>query len=201
MRAPVPRRLSLRLAALLGLLGLLWSLASPEGCAACTCGREQPLAEDVAQSSAVFRAHVVGVSRSPWSFFSNRRVRLLVNTSWKGPTTREIVVTTAADDGMCGFNFEVGEEYLVYAGGGGWDGLYVSSCSRTRTTTEAASDLAATGADEDLAALGPGTPVIGPPPGAFAYLRPWLPPILAGAVIAAFVAALRLARRTRLGAR
>jgi hypothetical protein len=49
---------------------------------------------------------------------------------WKGELKREIIITTNKDSAMCGYGFEVGKKYLVYANGLKND-LFVDNCSRT----------------------------------------------------------------------
>jgi hypothetical protein len=49
---------------------------------------------------------------------------------WKGEMMKDFTVTTARQSAMCGYNFEVGKKYLVYANQSG-DGLMVNNCSRT----------------------------------------------------------------------
>ena len=66
---------------------------------------------------------------------------------WKGAPQNTITITTPRESASCGFNFEVGREYVVYAWDNG-DGLSTNLCSRT---AELSPDL------EDLDALGPGT--------------------------------------------
>jgi hypothetical protein len=79
-------------------------------------------------------------------------VTLEVTTTWKGIAEKNVVVHTASDSAACGFNFEVGESYLVYAYRTGEEGakdrtLATNICTRTR--------LAGDGAKDDIAELGP----------------------------------------------
>jgi hypothetical protein len=53
-------------------------------------------------------------------------------------------VNTPRDGATCGYPFEEGQEYLVYAYGK--QGLVVDSCNGTRRLTEAQADLEAQGA-------------------------------------------------------
>lgn len=61
--------------------------------------------------------------------------------AWKGITQESVTVSTSSNSGLCGYNFKMGESYLVYTYGE----YSTSICSRTRQ---------ASGADEDLLALG-----------------------------------------------
>jgi hypothetical protein len=74
------------------------------------------------------------------------RVTFRVSKVWKGPISATLAVTTARSGASCGYEFESGRDYLVYAEGTD-QGLTVSLCSRTQRLSEA---------DEDLAILGDG---------------------------------------------
>ena len=88
---------------------------------------------------------------------SYQRVTLEVSAVWKGPIARETVVFTGSGGGDCGYFFEPGKEYLVYAtmpNGGSpqivpANSLTTGICSRTAPLDQAGADLAA---------LGPGAP-------------------------------------------
>lgn len=58
-------------------------------------------------------------------------VKFKVEKSWKGQKTDRIVVRTATSSAACGFNFESGRKYLVYATPASGGGLRTTNCSRT----------------------------------------------------------------------
>ena len=66
-------------------------------------------------------------------------VRFKVQRKWKGAEAEEISVFTANVCCACGFKFEVGESYLVYAYGS--DSLSTNTCTRTSRLSEAEKDL------------------------------------------------------------
>ena len=69
-----------------------------------------------------------------------------VSEVWKGPKQRTVEVTTGADSGMgCGYSFEDGREYLVYAG----KGISVDLCRETKPLAKARADLAVLGNGEN----------------------------------------------------
>jgi len=88
------------------------------------------------KADAVFYGKVIEVKRqtvkdeSPGASYQNLRVKFKVEKSWKGQTTREIIVRTASSSAACGFLFKAGQRYLVYASRSG-DGLQTTNCSRT----------------------------------------------------------------------
>jgi hypothetical protein len=69
-----------------------------------------------------------------------------VDRIWKGAHCGTVTVQTASDSAACGYSFEVGRTYLVYAFKEG--GLSTNICTRTRVIEEASEDLAALGAPE-----------------------------------------------------
>ena len=78
------------------------------------------------EATAVFTGKVMEVTRKSDSLL----VKFKIETIWKGISTKETVVRTAENSAMCGFNFEVGKKYLVYAGGKG-ENPETNICTRT----------------------------------------------------------------------
>lgn len=74
-----------------------------------------------------------------FSFGDRRYAFFFVSKSWKGPYKRDLVVSTLRSESMCGFPFEEGKRYLVYASAGEW-GPTTSICTRTRPVAEATKD-------------------------------------------------------------
>jgi hypothetical protein len=73
-------------------------------------------------------------------------VTLRASEVWKGPRQQTVTITTEADSGMgCGYPFEEGREYLVYATGGEPS---VSLCGETKPLSDADADLEALGDGE-----------------------------------------------------
>ena len=113
---------------------------------ACTC--ELPLAKLTikqqvkkarAQSQAVFVGEVLVVVRPSESY--TVIVKFRVESSWKGKLRTELSLTTGLGGGDCGYPFEVGQKYLVYAYGSNENGLATNICQRTANMIEAAADL------------------------------------------------------------
>jgi hypothetical protein len=112
----------------------LFLLASAEQASACSCLRSlEPVKKQVQRaftdSTAIFSGEVLEISESA-ADENSLLVKLKVATSWKGKLNREVTITTAENSAMCGYTFEVGKKYLVYANGAEGS-LMVSSCSRT----------------------------------------------------------------------
>lgn len=79
---------------------------------------------------AVFSGRVLEITKQPQDFYVS--VRLLIKESWKGNLPREITVTTGLGNGDCGYPFEVGESYLIYANGSNKNKLSTNICQRTK---------------------------------------------------------------------
>ena len=111
-------------------------LASVEMSYACSCMLSlEPLKKQVqsafSSAAVVFSGEVFEIKDSPTNEYE-MLVKLKVNYVWKGESTREITINTAKDSSMCGYNFEVGKIYLVYAYGLK-DDFSTTNCSRTST--------------------------------------------------------------------
>src|SRR2546423_7511971 len=72
---------------------------------------------------------------------TTRRVVLEVLEPLRGVATASAAVFTGQGGGDCGYGFEIGESYLVYARATNSE-LQVSICSRTRPLAHAGDDLA-----------------------------------------------------------
>lgn len=137
----VPKRLLLVLAA------LAVALAAAAPAHACTCAPPGPPAAELAAADAVFSGRVISVEATRQEDrFPRLTVRFALAEVWKGLPEGEVAtVTTAGDSAACGYHFEPGEEYLVYAQEGDPGSLSTGLCTRTSPLDDA---------DEDLAALG-----------------------------------------------
>ncbi len=130
---------------------------------ACSCVEPRPAQESLVTAQAVFMGKVIEIAEREIKIGSGldsfttteMEVRLAVSKIWKGselvkkytlpkndifPAPPDVIVDsitiwTAKDSATCGFNFEAGEDYLVYASllqdEGGEAELRVSLCSRT----------------------------------------------------------------------
>lgn len=104
---------------------------------ACDCAPPPAPKKALAGAEAVFLAEVVEVETKG----QTRTVRLKVEKWWKGGSAVELTVSTAKSGASCGYGFEKGKKYLVYAHREAKQKvLRVSLCSRTRTEKEAEKD-------------------------------------------------------------
>lgn len=114
----------------------------------CSCIYAGPACERFWTTDAVFDGTVLSIEAIPREVHVGRQtfsvndklVRLDVRQSWKGVDIGQIEVFTGQGGGDCGFDFAVGERYLVFAYKAPNDGrLHASICSLTEKY-EAAAD-------------------------------------------------------------
>lgn len=84
---------------------------------ACSC---VSMESDIEDSGAVFTGKVVSIKypepvNGIMSSADPAKVTFEVYQSWKGPKTKNITIYTALSSASCGYEFDEGREYLVYA--------------------------------------------------------------------------------------
>lgn len=132
------------------LMGLATILATaqavvlPAEAHSCTCLPTPSAAEAMDNADAVFWGEVTQFERGEWQ----HRVYLKPERSWKGADDEVVEVVTASSAAACGFNFEIGQSYLVYALATD-DDLEVTLCGRTHRADrdEAQAEVAGAGVD------------------------------------------------------
>ena len=111
---------------------------------ACSC--EYPSSPDDAlkNSDAVFSGKVLSLQETNTGYMKSSAdpvvVTFEVDDVWKGPQTKTITVSTAASSASCGYEFQEGEKYIVYANGQE-SSLSTGLCSRTTLFANADEDL------------------------------------------------------------
>lgn len=125
---------------MIALAAVLAGLLSAEVALACTCAPPPGPQESLAASDAVFTGTVVSVTPAP----GNNQVVLRVEGVYKGAKCGEVTIVTASDEAACGYTFQVGTSYLVYADKQKGK-LSTNLCSRTKPTSTASEDLTALG--------------------------------------------------------
>lgn len=122
----------------------------PDCASACTCtsassNGQRGIESELSSSESVFSGEVVEFEKgssiaAPWP---TETVSFQVSHVWKGPERGTLKVSTATQEGACGYVFEEGREYLVYANGK--QELEVGLCGRTKPLSGAGTDLALLG--------------------------------------------------------
>lgn len=124
----------------LAIAALLLGLASADPARACSCAPPPEPQQALASATAVFTGTVLAVDTTQ----TNRQVRLRVEGIWKGAKCGEVTIVTGLNDADCGFDFQVGTSYLIYADRTQGK-LSTNICSRTKATAQASEDLTALG--------------------------------------------------------
>lgn len=138
------------LTGLLIALGLILGTFAMVG-VACSCAPNPEPLVALDQADAVFAGRIVGLALKPDEdpaigvSFETLEVTVAVHSVWKGDTGEDIVIYTAYTCCVCGYAFQLGEEYLIYAFAEDDGTLRTSICSRTMLLSAASEDLAALG--------------------------------------------------------
>jgi hypothetical protein len=111
---------------------------------ACSCiQRDEPLIKQVSRakkdSNAIFSGKVIKVTPNPEKH--EVVVKFRAEKSWKGNVSRQMTISTGENSALCGYNFEVGKSYLIYASGADAKTLQTNLCTRTAELRAAKSDL------------------------------------------------------------
>ena len=88
---------------------------------------------------AVFSGRVLEINDKPQS--REVFVKIKVEKSWKGNFFEEATVTTERSPTECGYPFEVGKSYLVYANGSDESNLITGLCLRNTELQKATDEL------------------------------------------------------------
>jgi hypothetical protein len=111
---------------------------------ACTCdlpwpkqNLKQQISKARRDSRAVFSGTVLKIDEAGYML----KVTLKVERSWKGLLPTEVVLTTGRGRGDCGYEFELGQTYLVYAYGDNMNALATNICQRTVALVSGGDDL------------------------------------------------------------
>lgn len=126
---------------------------------ACSCIQPEPPAVAAEKSAAVFAGRVTDIEPPAvmTSTLDENKITFDVSTAWKGVDANPVYIYSSGSSASCGYEFEAGKEYLVYA----YDNegrLSTGLCTRTALLADAAEDLVALGVGE---VIEPGTPPAG----------------------------------------
>lgn len=167
----------------------------PERASACSCAVNESVADERNRNDAVFEGTVIGRKETKKLFDRSSADPVAwtfqVHEVWKGGVVPEITVQSAMSGASCGFEFEQGRTYLVYARDTGEGRLDVSLCSRTALSSDAA---------EDKSELGAGSIPLQPESGqtgGSGGIGGWIAPVLLLAAAAVAAAAMANRRRNR----
>ncbi len=118
---------------------------------ACSCAATPSPRQALREATAVFTGEVISKEvfevKDEYGTQPIVRVTFAISRIWKGVKGAEIIVHTSGWSPSCGFSFEQGKKYLVYAYPDRWklNVLETGICNRTKELNGAARDLRAIG--------------------------------------------------------
>ena len=118
---------------------------------ACSCIAPPPPKKAMEQAHSVFSGKVTKVEKAGEEELA---VTLELAATWKGAAGKELTLYTPNQSAACGYNFEKGKSYLVYANQikrGEEKVLETNICTRTALLADAKDDLKALGAGKKVA--------------------------------------------------
>jgi hypothetical protein len=146
----------LTLAVTLGIVGGLTGWSAPNA-SACSCPPPPEPEDAVENADYVFAGEVTEISRPDSD--AMREIAFTVSRAWKGVEHQEITIGTPQEGSECGYPFEGGSDYLVYASQNttrsGPD-IITGICNRTEYLSLADNDLLVLGEGTDVDDLNPG---------------------------------------------
>lgn len=130
------------------LAGIFLFLGAPWRASACDCAYPGAPCKAFAHTPYVFSGKVTKISTIPIKMssgdqYQDRLITFEIERAYRGLEDKKVTeVVTGSGGGDCGYDFRVGEKYLVYAFPHAATGkLYTGICSRTRRLAEARDDL------------------------------------------------------------
>ena len=104
----------------------------------CSCLEPPPPEEAYEEADAVFSGQVTNIVVDESGYY--HEVTFQIIDVWKGEDSEEITVLTETYSDACGYNFQINNEYLVYAYTYA-SGNYTNICTRTNLLEYASEDL------------------------------------------------------------
>jgi len=108
---------------------------------ACSCLPPPAPAKAFVEADAVFIGKVVSFEMTGGDMLSARLAKFSVTKIWKGERRAVDEILTAISSASCGYDFQVGETYVVYADKFNGGKLHTYLCMRTNRTRDAVDDL------------------------------------------------------------
>jgi hypothetical protein len=134
----------------LPLMAALGVLICAESAQACSCISGGPPCQAYGNTAAVFIGTPTAVDKTTVKRgdgarqydYPQRLFTFSVEETFRGVDAAKVQVVTGMGGGDCGYNFQIGEHYLIYAGRDPNSNVYGTSiCTRTRLVSEAGEDL------------------------------------------------------------
>jgi hypothetical protein len=131
------------------LVAVFINIPFPSFVSACSCAEKVSVKEEFNRSTAVFSGKVAAIEdKRQWDGYTTKLVLFDVIETWKGIQQSQVIIATGQGGGDCGYDFQVGKEYLVYAKDSdmyGEKGLITTICDRTNEFVHSQDDVAILG--------------------------------------------------------
>lgn len=111
---------------------------------ACSCMIQWTPTELYDESDLVFAGRIQSIT--PHANGYDVQVVVQTHAVWKGLVQSSYTLVTPAEESMCGYPFEVDQEYFIYAEDSGDGSYYTHLCGRNRPMMYADEDMAELGA-------------------------------------------------------
>lgn len=126
---------------IVSVLLIIVMIAAVSPARACSCAQAPPPAEAFLQADAVLLGKVTSIQEGPGPRYITAKIRVI--QAWKGQKGFTAKILTTSDRGaMCGFNFQSGKTYLIYAYKNPEGQLETNNCTRSVLQEGAREDFA-----------------------------------------------------------
>src|SRR5438477_11290076 len=127
-------------------LGILFVPQVTRACSCVLAVSGNPPCQSFWNTPVVFSGHVIEIKtiipdEGPQKGWRSKLVRFAVTGDYRGNVGQSTEVLTGQGGGDCGFEFQVGQDYLVYAGKGDDGMLGTSICTPTKLLEKATEEL------------------------------------------------------------
>ena len=104
----------------------------------CSCLEPLPPEDAYLEADVVFSGEGVNIVLDDSGYYYVVSFQLV--HLWKGEVSNDVIIFTESEGSMCGYDFQINQEYLVYAYSYDW-GVYTNNCTRTNVLENALEDL------------------------------------------------------------
>jgi len=104
----------------------------------CSCQEPPPPEEAYEEADVVLSGKVINMNLDDSGYYFEVSIQTI--DVWKGDVLDEIIILTETSSDACGYNFQINNEYLIYAYSYN-SGIYTNICTRTNLLEYADEDL------------------------------------------------------------
>ena len=104
----------------------------------CSCMEPPPPEEAYEEADVVLLGKVINIDLDDSGYYFEVSIQTI--DVWKGDVLDEVIILTETSSDACGYNFQINNEYLIYAYSYN-SGIYTNICTRTNLLEYASEDL------------------------------------------------------------